>query len=226
MDHPTLDLSEQPGPVLKIDGSDLGSLAPHEAPWLAATLFAAIGALSIAAIVATKPDTQQSVGLLDLLREAVHRIVGERDDGAEESDPARAARDAQSAAAQASTAQPASGIFANSEIAPLRGKYCTDYMPDGTDPAARQAFTNLVWGKLDQQLQSIIVSRLEVCTPFEALSEEVASAGGCQKSSCGIDDATFYIDKSGKAAVEYRVKGRCESASENGFSEPGLLCRQ
>lgn len=109
-------------------------------------------------------------------------------------------------------------------LAALKGRYCSAYMPDGDDKAAREAFAELVWDKLDPDVRTKVSDRLDVCFPFSAVNDKLVKAGGCRKSECTVNDVHFYIDIAGKAAVEYRVDGECNQASEEGFSQARLLC--
>lgn len=207
-----LDLSERRGPVLSIEAGDLASSVPrHAALWLPAIVFSALGALALLAILSSQAATLSREGIFELFRGVVAEPANEQEEVV---------------ATPHSKPAPTSSTFSNSDITALSGKYCFAYMPGGSDPVAREAFVRVLWDKLDQQLQTLIKDRLEVCTPFEPVSPGVVAAGGCQKSACGVEDVTFYIDKDGKAAVDYRVGGRCESASEDIFSEKELLCRR
>ncbi|MEY4283629.1 MAG: hypothetical protein RL111_304 [Pseudomonadota bacterium] len=214
---PTLDLHEAVGPALTLEPSDLGRMMLASGTPMALGMFCTLAVLSMAVLV---PISKMATGNPE---HTWARIFGEVMQGVGDA----ADNIELPVAAQAPEAPDAAGSdpFAVATLSPLKGTYCMDYMPGGTNPRAVQAFGQLVWNKLNKELQEIADERLEVCTPFERVNDEVVSAGGCAKSQCGTNDVNFYLNQQGLTAVDYRVNGECRYAAEDGFTQIQLMCR-
>jgi hypothetical protein len=172
--------------------------------------------------------TAIGAGLASVLPELIQQImadVGHKDDMSESRAEGRKPALGLEPTEVAKNQQPsASDPFAVQALAHLKGQYCFNYMPGGDNPKARQAFSELLWDKLEPGVRSLLEERLDVCFPFEAVDEAVIKAGGCRKSECGVNDAHFYINTDGKVAVDYRIDGQCKQAKEEGFTKAQLLC--
>lgn len=223
LNSPTLSLQEPQGPHLEVDLAPSAELLKDSGTPVAVGVLLLIAVLASLVLVpmsrqgaeAEVAQTADAPGWM----QALSRLWGSK---AEEA-PAQAAGEAAPPAAAAATAS--ADPFALPALAPLKGQYCFNYMPYGDKPAAKQAFADLLWDKLDGQVQTVIEDRLDVCQPFAALGEDLIRAGGCRKSDCGNNDAAFFINTQGKVAVEYRIDGVCKQATEEGFTQTEALCR-
>jgi hypothetical protein len=231
---PTLNLQEVPGPVLEFDNaSSADTLARSGTP-------VAIGVTCTIALMAALvlvPLSRQSegptaigAGLASVLPEFIQQILA--DEGHKEAMAESRAESSKSASGPeptvvSKTQQPsASDPFEVQALAHLKGQRCFNYMPGGDNLKARQAFSELLWEKLEPGVRSLLEERLDVCSPFEAVDEEVIKAGGCRKSECGENDAHFYINTDGKVAIDYRIDGQCKQAKEEGFTQTQFLCER
>jgi hypothetical protein len=111
-----------------------------------------------------------------------------------------------------------------SQIASLVGKSCHNFLEDGDDPAAKYAFEQLIWSRLNKEWQDSAAERLDVCTPFKWQTPQVLSAMACAKGACGSDDVKFYVSRDGKVGIDVTANGSCTQASEEGFAPTELLC--
>jgi len=111
-----------------------------------------------------------------------------------------------------------------SQIAALAGKSCHNFLEDGDDPAAKYAFEQLIWSRLNKEWQDSATERLDVCTPFKWQTPQVLSVMACAKGACGSDDVKFYISRDGKVGIDVTANGSCTQASEEGFAPTELLC--
>ena len=216
---PELSLQEPQGPALELDAAPPRNLKPDSGTPLAVGVLAVIALLAALLLVpmsreaesGSMADASPTMGWLDALR----RLLPGQDD------------DEDTEEAIAPQASPASGAdpFAVPLLTVLKDQSCLNYLPGPKATAVRQAFADLLWEKLDDTVQATRLERLEMCTPFEAVSGDVISAGGCRKGECGRNDASFYINTQGKVAVDYRVDGVCNQATEDGFTQTRLLCQ-
>lgn len=216
---PVLDLTERPGPILSLEVSTLPDGIKDSGTPLALGIFSV---LTLMCGLVLMPISKMGTGDPG---ETWSRILDELIAGfqglPEMPEPVLPS------VATAPDAEPAAGgdPFTNPQLSPLKGAYCMDYMPGGANPKAAAAFNQLVWSKLNKELQDIVDERLEVCMPFEKVNAEVVTAGGCAKSQCGVNDVNFYINQQGLIGVQYHVNGECQQASETGFAQTQLLCR-
>ncbi len=212
---PTLFLGETVGPTLELPLEPAGALQGAGSTWVAILLFGLIGFTASAFLI---PLSQGHLALpwSEELRSSIP--------GLWESDPAGNERVAQAPTEPTEDASPPSMAEVALQLEKLNGKYCFNYMPSGDDPKARDAFSKLYWSKLNTELAQVTQDRLDVCFPFAYRTPDVLVGGGCQKSNCGVNDVSFYIQRSGKIAMDYRVDGECRHASEEGFAHTSLLC--
>lgn len=216
---PELNLQEPQGPALVLDAAPPQARLSDSGTALAVGMLATIALLAALLLVPLSreadseamADASPTLSWLDALRRL---LPGQDDDD-----------DTDEASAPASSPAPGADPFAAPLLSALKGQYCKSYLPGTDATAARQVFADLLWDKLDESVQTLMLERLDVCTPFEAVSGDVISAGGCRKSQCGRNDASFYINTQGKVAVDYRVDGVCNQATEDGFTQTGLLCQ-
>jgi hypothetical protein len=211
---PTLVLGEKVGPTLKLEPAPTGPLRDASSTWAATALFGLIGLAASAFMIPLSQGQVQSPWSEELLL-SLPGLWG--------SDEASEASTQKTNQADQSTPEvPASEVA--DLMGKLKGKYCFNYMPTGDDPGAREAFSKLYWNKLNEELTQLTKDRLDVCSPFAYQTPEVLVGGGCQKSNCGTNDVTFYINRQGKIAMDYRVEGECSHAAEDGFTQVSLLC--
>lgn len=116
--------------------------------------------------------------------------------------------------------------FMHDELAELKGQTCFNYMPGGDNPAARQAFERLFWGEIGDDLKKHALSRMEQCTPFQAIESDLIMATGCTKKQCAQNDVRFFIDTEANIAMDFQINGHCQSAAEEGFKYNELLCQR
>ena len=217
---PVLDLTERVGPALALESSTLPDGIKDSGTPLATGIFSLLAVMcGLVLVPVSKMGTGHPGETWSRLLEDLVAGASGLSDQVEVSLPSTAA------APQASDESAGADPFANPLLSPLRGAYCMDYMPGGSKPRAVAAFDQLVWSKLNKELQDIVDERLEVCMPFEKVNAEVVTAGGCAKSQCGVNDVNFYINQQGLIGVQYHVNGECQQASENGFAQTQLLCR-
>jgi hypothetical protein len=229
---PTLNLQEVPGPVLKVDHASATETLVRSGTPVAIGVTCTIALLAALVLVPlsrqSEGPTAIGAGLASILPEFIQKILADEgqkeamsESRAEASKPALGLEPTEVAKSQ----QPsASDPFAVQALAPLKGQRCFNYMPGGDNPKARQAFSELLWDKLDPGVRSLLEERLDVCSPFEAVDETAIKAGGCRKSECGENDAHFYINTDGKVAIDFRIDGQCKQAKEEGFTQAQLLC--
>jgi hypothetical protein len=229
---PTLNLQEVPGPVLKFDHASATETLARSGTPVAIGVTCTIALLAALVLV---PLSRQSEGptaigatLASILPEFIQQILS---DEAQQDARSESRGDASKPAlmpepSEVGKTQPpsASDPFEVQALAHLKGQRCFNYMPDGDNPKARQAFSELLWDKLEPGVRSLLEERLDVCSPFEAVDEVVIKAGGCRKSECGENDAHFYINTDGKVAIDYRIDGQCKQAKEEGFTQVQFLC--
>ena len=216
---PILDLHEPIGPSLSLPPSDLAHVMTGSGTPMALGMLCTTAALSASLLV---PISRMATGNPE---DTWARIFGEVMQGVDEAADAVDLPMAADAPDGAAEAGPGGDPFTVAALSPLKGTYCMDYMPGGTNPRAIKAFDQLVWSKLNKELQEIADDRLEVCSPFERVTDQVVSAGGCAKSQCGSNDVNFYINREGLVGVDYRINGECRTANEDGFTQTQLLCR-
>ena len=106
----------------------------------------------------------------------------------------------------------------------LKGVNCSAYFPGDKPSDASSAFDEHIWSKLPKELQDQAVQRLDVCSPFEMIKENLISAQGCTQHECGTNDVRFYLSADNKAAIEITVDGQCTQSAESGFRHTELLC--
>lgn len=106
----------------------------------------------------------------------------------------------------------------------LKGVNCSAYFPGDKPSVASSAFDEHIWGKLSKELQDQAVQRLDVCTPFEVIKQDLIVAQGCAQHECGTNDVRFYLSADNKAAIEINVNGQCTQSAESGFMHTELLC--
>lgn len=116
--------------------------------------------------------------------------------------------------------------FMHDELAELKGQTCFNYMPGGDNPAARQAFERLFWSEIGDDLKKHALSRMEQCTPFQAIEQDLIMATGCTKKQCAQNDVRFFIDTEANIAMDFQINGHCQSAAEEGFKYNELLCQR
>jgi len=211
---PTLSLGEKVGPTLNLEPEPTESLRSVSSTWIVSALFGLIG-LTAAGFLIPLSQGQFQAPWSEELRLSLPALWG--------SDTELEA----SVQKTNQAAEPAQEMSASEVVKlmeKLNGKYCFNYMPSGDDAVARDAFSKLYWNKLNAELTQLTEDRLDVCSPFAYQTPEVMVGGGCQKSNCGINDVTFYINHQGKIAMDYRVEGECRQASEDGFTQVNLLC--
>jgi hypothetical protein len=210
----TLSLGEKVGPPLKLPPEQVGAHGGASPTWVAVALFALIG-LAFSALLIPLSQGHLKSPWSDELRLILPESWG--------SDAA-----SQSGVQEISQAAVPTPEITAAEVAllmgALKGKYCFNYMPYGDDAVAKDAFLKLYWSKLDEELVKLTEDRLEVCSQFAYKTPEVLVSGGCQKSNCGTNDVTFYINRQGNIAMDYRVEGECRYAAEDGFTQVSLLC--
>ena len=217
MQHPPLNLSEYAGPTLEVGQASPVPEPSEHAQWAVMFVFIFLALVIIPVLGAFGPVPGEPSAARQYLHQLLER-AGTATQGQEQ--------DRSSEVAASGTVEvPATDPFDHPALAPLKGKYCWDYMPGGTDPQAVATFQALVWNKLGRDVQTIAAERLMVCTPFEALNEQVMAAGGCKKSGCGVNDVTFYVDTAGRAALQVRADGKCQYSVEEGFSTGQSFCR-
>ena len=218
-DH-VLDLSEIQGPELALEASSMPDGITHSGTPLALGIFSVLTLLcGLVWVPVSHMATGQPGQTWSLILEELMDAVGALGESHQES-PAPLAE-----APAADAASLGGDPFSQAALSPLKGAYCMDHMPGGNNARAASAFNQLVWSKLNKELQDIVEERLEVCMPFEKVNSEVVSAGGCAKSQCGVNDVNFYINQQGLVGVQYHVNGECQQASESGFAQTQLLCR-
>ncbi len=211
---PSLTLGEKAGPALTLEPEPTGALHHASSTWFAMALFGLIGLAASALLIPLSQGHIQSPWSQEL-RLSLPAFWG--------SDEASEASGQMTNQTAESTPQvPASDVA--ELMGKLKGKYCFNYMPTGDDPGARDAFSKLYWNKLNTELTQLTQDRLDVCSPFAYQTPEVLVGGGCQKSNCGTNDVTFYINRRGKIAMDYRVEGECRYAAEDDFTQVSLLC--
>lgn len=211
---PTLFLGEKVGPTLKLEPESTGRLRSASSTWVVSALFGLIG-LAAAAFLIPLSQGQFQSPWSEEIRLSLPGLWGS-DEGPE----ARVQESTQTA--ESTPEVPALNVEVL--MGKLKGKYCFNYMPTGDDPGARDAFAKLFWNKLNAELTQLTEDRLDVCSPFAYQTPEVMAGGGCEKSNCGTNDVTFYINRQGKIAMDYRVDGECRHAAEDGFTQVSLLC--
>lgn len=116
--------------------------------------------------------------------------------------------------------------FMHDELAALKGQTCFNYMPGGNNPAASQAFERLFWSEIGDDLKKHALSRMEQCTPFQAIEHDLIMATGCTKKQCAQNDVRLFIGTEGSIAMDFQINGHCQSAAEEGFKHNELLCRR
>jgi len=232
---PVLDLQERKGPILQSDSlplrnshSDSGtSLAVGVMTSLA--LLAALVLVPLSRQVTNFDSSHRSIfaGLIEAVQLALSSVgMATESPEIRNDSPPETATSGTKPAPEA-TPSPANAVdpFAAPLLAALKEQRCFNFMPAGDNPAAKKAFSELLWNKLEPDVRALIEVRLDVCSPFEDVGEGVIKAGGCRKSECGENDAHFYINNDGKMAIDYRVAGECKEATEEGFNKAALLCK-
>ena len=211
---PTLLMDEKVGPTLKLEPETTVTLRSASSTWVATALFGLIGFAASAFMIPLSQGQFQSPWSEEL-RLSLPAFWGSHDLS-------------EASAQKTNEADESTPEVTASEVAELlgklKGKYCFNYMPTGDDPGAREAFSKLYWNKLNVELTQLTEDRLDVCSPFAYQTPEVLVGGGCQKSNCGTNDVTFYINRQGRIAMDYRVEGECRHAAEDGFTQVSLLC--
>lgn len=213
---PTLSLDEKVGPTLQLTAEPTGTLRNASSTWVATALFGLIGLAASAFLIPLSQGQFQSPWTAEL-RSSLPALWGA------DEEPEASVQEA-TQTSESTPEVPASEVA--ELMGKLKGKYCFNYMPTGDDPGARDAFAKLYWNKLNAELTQLTEDRLDVCSPFAYQTPEVLVGGGCQKSNCGSNDVTFYINRQGKIAMDYRVEGECRYAAEDGFTQVSLLCSQ
>lgn len=233
MSSPVLDLHERSGPVLHVDASPSRESLGDSGTSLVVGVMSTLAILAASVLV---PLSRQALdldsshrsafsGLTDLVQQALS-TAKDGGDGTVNGVPAEAAGSSAKPTQEAPAPVPSAGDpFFSPRLAPLKGQRCFNFMPDGDNSAAREAFAELLWNKLEPDVRALLEERLDVCSPFESVAEGVIKAGGCRKSECGENDAHFFIDADGRGAIEYRVDGECRHAAEDGFTKVALLCK-
>jgi hypothetical protein len=112
----------------------------------------------------------------------------------------------------------------NSPLVLLNGVNCSAYLPGDKPSVASSAFDEHIWSKLPKETQDQAVQRLDVCTPFEVIKQDLIAAQGCAQHECGTNDVRFYLSADNKAAIEINVDGQCTHSAESGFMHTELLC--
>ena len=208
---PVLALARQRvGPVLTLDAGVQGAHA-HTSNGLVVSMAVALAALTLALLMPLSQmnqfDTDGTAWYEALIAE-VKALFGQ---------------DELTSVVEAAKAEEVMDKSAFS-FEPIMGAYCYNYMPDGDNAAAKTFFDEMLWSKLGAEWQQKALERLDVCIPFTLQIPEVASAGGCAKSLCGVEDVTFYINTAGRVAVDMNVNGNCTHVAEEGFTQVHLLC--
>jgi hypothetical protein len=230
---PTLVLGEKVGPTLNLEPGPTGILRGASSTWVATAVFGLIGLAASAFMIPLGQGQLQSpwseglrLGLPGLWgSDEASEAIAQKPNQADESTSDEASGASAEKANQADKSTPEVPASEVSELmGKLKGKYCFNYMPTGDDQDAREAFSKLYWNKLNVELSQLAEDRLDVCTQFAYQTPEVLVGGGCQKSNCGTNDVTFYINRQGKIAMDYRVEGECSYAAEDGFTQINLLC--
>ncbi len=211
---PTLFLGEKVGPTLKLEPEPTDSLRSVSSTWVVSALFGLIG-LAAAGFLIPLSQGQFESPWSEEMRLSLPGLWGSNAEL-----EGRVQETSQAAESTPEVAASDVGML----MGKLKGKYCFNYMPTGDDPGAREAFSKLYWNKLNEELTQLTKDRLDVCSPFAYQTPEVLVGGGCQKSNCGTNDVTFYINRQGKIAMDYRVEGECQHAAEDGFTQVNLLC--
>ncbi|MFM6986518.1 MAG: hypothetical protein ACKOXQ_07835 [Hydrogenophaga sp.] len=222
---PVLPLTEAPGPTLTVDAAGLGSRAAPQPPHVVSVVFVALAALALLVLVPISRMDADALPVWERLGSLAGVLPGAGDQEEGDDEPDEPAAPAQAPAAADAPARASAGVWSEPALQALEGKYCFDFMPGGADAAAREAFARLLWNKLNDNLRRTAQERLDVCAPFEAVSADVVRAGGCRKSECGSNDVSFFISRTGHAAMAYNVDGQCDHAAEEGFTQTALLCR-
>jgi hypothetical protein len=109
-------------------------------------------------------------------------------------------------------------------LALLNGVNCPAYFAGDKPSDASSAFDEHIWSKLSKELQDQAVQRLDVCSPFEMIEQDLIAAQGCAQHECGTNDVRFYLSADNKAAIEMHVDGQCTQSVESGFRHTNLLC--
>jgi hypothetical protein len=99
-------------------------------------------------------------------------------------------------------------------------------MPGGDNPAASQSFDRLFWSEIGDDLKKHALTRMERCTPFQAVEHDLIMATGCSEKQCLQNDVRFFIDTEGRIAMDFQIEGRCQSAASEGFNYNELMCQR
>lgn len=235
---PTLVLGEKVGPTLKLESGPAETLRGASSTWFATAVFGLIGLAASAFMIPLSQGQLQSPWSEELRLSLPGMWGSDEVTGASPQTPNQEDEHTRelpgsdggpgASAQKLNQADESTPKVLASEVSELmdklEGKYCFNYMPTGDDPDAREAFSKLYWNKLNVELTNLTEDRLDVCTQFAYQTSEVLVGGGCQKSNCGTNDVTFYINRKGKIAMDYRVEGECSHAAEDGFTQISLLC--
>ncbi len=235
MSSPFLDLQERKGPILQLDTSPSRNSLSDSGTSLAVgvmTSLALLAALVLVPLSSHVTDSDSShrnifAGLIESVQLALSSIGMETETPEIRNDEQSETATSGSKSAPEAVPSPANSVdpFASPLLAALKEQRCFNFMPVGDNAAAKKAFSDLLWNKLEPDVRALIEVRLDVCSPFEAVGEGVIKAGGCRKNECGENDAHFYINTDGKMAIDYRVAGECKEAAEEGFTKVALLCK-
>lgn len=235
MSSPVLDLQERKGPILQLDSSPSRNSLSDSGTSLAVGLMTSLALLAALVLVplsshVTDSDSSHGnifAGLIESVQLALSSIGIETESPEIRNDEPSETATSGSQSAPEAVPSPANAVdpFGSPLLAALKEQRCFNFMPAGDNSAAKKAFSELLWNKLEPDVRALIEVRLDVCSPFEAVGEGVIKAGGCRKNECGENDAHFYINTDGKMAIDYRVAGECKEAAEEGFTKVALLCK-
>jgi hypothetical protein len=222
---PALTLQEITGPTLRLDPPAAHADAQSNNVAFACTIFVILALLSGLLLVSLSRQQAHYSGYEDQdtgdtisIFETIKQLFENHD----QTQYTPSAPDPEPAPAPAPVA--VADPFDTPLLASLKGKYCFNFLPSGNDAQAKSVFNRIFWSKLSPELTQMIGERTDVCTPFEAKTEDVIEADGCQKSNCSVNDVRFFINTDGKAALDYTVNGECKSDHEDGFTQTELLC--
>jgi hypothetical protein len=212
---PVLPATEKTGPSLDVGNAALNvhqkDMNTRQVAWVLG-IFSLVVCLVLVGLshIAKQPDR------VSLTASAVAWLQSQVDE--DEHDSAQELADEES--------DPDADPFMHEELAALKGQTCFNFMPGGDNPAAIQVFERMFWSEIGDDLKKPALTRMDTCTPFQAIEHDLIMATGCSKKQCPKNDVRFFIDTEGGIAIDFQINGRCESASSEGFNYKELMCQR
>jgi len=203
-------------PVLRISLTEPSS-GPYFSNFIPALVFIVLGCLASLITVPLSQGSQWARLPMDQLIEGIAQLTSPLLNQEEDSSSAPLA----SVELEETAEVPTQSM---TPLALLNGVNCPAYFAGDKPSDASSAFDEHIWSKLSKELQDQAVQRLDVCSPFEMVEQDLIAAQGCAQHECGTNDVRFYLSADNKAAIEMHVDGQCTQSAESGFRHTNLLC--